>query len=105
MKLFFLIITLLFSVSVLADCCIFEIESSIEQCQVLDADSEHCGDSSDQHSGPEHCHCSPTSHLRILSSDKFVINLPPSFPAELIRSPDSIFSSCYETSIFHPPIG
>lgn len=104
MKIFFLFITLLFSASVLADCCNFEIETSFDQCQAIDSADDHCGDSSGPHSEPEHCHCSPINHLRILSASTFVISLPPSFGIELISTPDSLFNSLYEASIFHPPI-
>ena len=103
MRLIFLIFTLIFSVGVLADCCNFEIESSIEKCSSIDMD--HCKDSSEQTSEPDHCHSCPTYQPRILSFDEFVITLPtPSFIAELIPAPDSLFNSDYESSIFHPPI-
>jgi hypothetical protein len=103
MRLIFLIFTLIFSVGVLADCCNFEIESSIEKCSSIDLD--HCRDSSEQTSEPDHCHSCPMNQPRILSSEEFVITLPAnSFTAALIPAPDSLFNSDYESSIFHPPI-
>src|SRR5688572_10731904 len=100
MKIFFLVLTLLFSASVLADCCNFEIESPFEQHQAIGDDADHCGDSSDLPSEPEHCHCSPLNHVRTILTDKFVIIPPLSFPVELITTPDSLFNSLYKASIF-----
>ena len=103
MRLIFLIFTLVFSFGVLADCCNFEIESSVEKCSSIDMD--HCKDGSEQTSEPVHCHSCPIYQPRILPSDEFVITLPTaSFIAKLISAPDSLFNSDYESSIFHPPI-
>ncbi len=103
MRLIFLIFTLVFSFGVLADCCNFEIESSVEKCSSIDMN--HCKDGSEQSSEPEHCRSCPIYQPRILLSDEFVITLPTtSITAELIPAPDSLFNSLYESSIFHPPI-
>lgn len=101
MKLFFLIITLLFSVSVLADCCNDEVEVS------SDAVHEHCQDeapSKAQTKTTHHCHCTPMGHLRFIS-DSSVSLIIPSPSSELpIPSHTSHLSSSYEALIFHPPI-
>lgn len=103
MKVFLLLITLMFSASVLADCCNFEIETDAEHSQVM-GDGDHCNDSSDEHSEAESCHCSPVCQIRILTTHVHAISFPTSYPIELFFTRDSLSVSFFESSIFHPPI-
>lgn len=104
MKIFFLLFTLLFSASVLADCCNFEIESTVEQCSSIDHDqNDGCGDET-QHTEAQHCHCSPINHFQIIPFNKILMTAPRSFQTETIPVSDSSLISNYESRIFHPPI-
>lgn len=105
MKALFLIFTILFSASVLADCCNFEVDSSVEMCSTIEHDqNDGCGDE-DQHSEAQHCHCSPINHFKMIPDNKIVMMAPCSFQTELIPISDSLLISNFESLIFHPPIG
>jgi|GEM_PF-6810189 len=104
MKVLILILTILFSASVLADCCNFEIETNFDQCQTMDSDGDHCSESSNQHSEAEHCKCSQANHLRILAVDHILIKLPTFDLVEHFFSFEQFHDSSFESSIFHPPI-
>ena len=71
MKLFILLITILFSASVLADCCNFEVESSKEYCSSIKKDhsNDNCGDKTQHSEEAQHCHCSPINHFKIISQN------------------------------------
>ncbi len=104
MKTYFLLFTILFSVSVLADCCNFEIDSSVGQCSTIDHDqNDGCGDES-QHAEAQHCHCSPINHFKIIPKNIVVMPAPCSIQAELIPVSDLFLFSNFESLIFHPPI-
>ncbi len=104
MKIFFLLFTILFSASVLADCCNFEVDSSVEQCSTIDHDqNDGCGDE-DEHAESQHCHCSPINHFKIIPFNKIVMTVPFSIKSELIPVSGSSLVSKFESLIFHPPI-
>ena len=105
MRLILLVFTLLFSLSVAADCCNYEIETSINQCMAFDTDhqDDNCDDSS-QHSEAQHCHCSPINHFKITSQNKIVMTAPYSIRTEIIPNLESLLISNFESTIFHPPI-
>jgi len=105
MKNFFLIFTILFSASVLADCCNFEFETSDGQVKTIASEhqDDDCGDSS-EHSETQHCHCSPVNHLKIISANRINLNAPYSIQLELIPSSHFLLTSNFENLIFHPPI-
>lgn len=104
MKTLILIFTILFSASVLADCCNFEVETSENQCSTIEHDqNDSCGEES-QHSEAQHCHCSPINHFKIISDTKVVMISPFSSQEDLIPVSDSLLNSKYESFIFHPPI-
>ncbi|MES2525496.1 MAG: hypothetical protein V4598_00350 [Bdellovibrionota bacterium] len=103
-KILFLIFTVLFSASVLGDCCNFEVEESVEQCATIDHDqNDNCGDES-QHTESQHCHCSPINHLKILPQLNVVKFSPALKIIVLIPVSDSHLTSDFESFIFHPPI-
>lgn len=105
MKIFFLIFTLFFSVSVLADCCNFEAETSVEQCSKIEkAHEDHCGDSSQHSEDAQHCHCSPINHFKIFSSSKISVAAPISIQNVPFPFSKSLLISKFESLIFHPPI-
>ena len=99
----FLLFTILFSASVFADCCNFEVETSMEQVERVDVDHKDC-ETQDSHSAAEHCHCSPQNHFKIFPQDNIVISFPFSFSSSLIISSEISLESTFESFIFHPPI-
>jgi len=104
MKTLFLIFTILFSFSVLADCCNTEIQFSGEESHTYQTDGTHCGDTSEHGAQAQHCHCSPLNHLKILASEKIVITLPSSEESSLNGFIKPFQDSLYVNTIFHPPI-
>ncbi len=103
-KVLFLIFTVLFSASVLADCCNFEVETSVDQCSTIKHDqNDHCGDES-QHTESQHCHCSPLNHFKVLPENKIVMTPPSSKQDELGTILHPLLISHFESLIFHPPI-
>lgn len=104
MKILLLFFAILFSASVLADCCNFEIESSLEQYSALNHDqNDNCGDESN-HTEAKHCHCSPINHFKIIPDNKLIMTSPTSVGLNLIPISHSLLKSHYESFIFHPPI-
>ncbi|WP_408096348.1 hypothetical protein ACJVC5_15015 [Peredibacter sp. HCB2-198] len=99
MKVLFLIFTILFSASVFADCCNFEVQTSHS------IEMEHHDEHEEKsHSTQEHCHCSPINHLKILPQDSIALNEPTSIPSTEFFAFDQLKISKFESSIFHPPI-
>jgi hypothetical protein len=106
MKLIFLILTVLFSASVLADCCNFEVETSYDHLTSLEKNHPHQHEdtASGQHSEATHCHCSPLGHFKLIQETKLIISPPPSSLADRILSSTRLLLSHFESQIFHPPI-
>lgn len=105
MKIFFLLFTLLFSASVLADCCNFEVTASEEQCsEVRSGHSDNCNDSSEHSEESQHCHCSPICHFKIITDNKLSVASPVSYNSEQTPFSKSLLISNFEFIIFHPPI-
>ncbi len=105
MRLALFVCTLLFSVSVLADCCNFEFESPVELSSTLETEhhDDDCGDRP-QHSESQHCHCSPINHFKIIPDHRMVMDTPHCYKTERIPSSESLLTSDFESIIFHPPI-
>lgn len=107
MKILILIITMLFSLSVLADCCNFEFSeeeiSSVYGEVVKQADN--CGDTSQNHphNDRHHCGCAHLSHLKIMNGEKSQILPPYSMFLKANTDPYLLKISTFSMSIFHPP--
>lgn len=105
MKIFFFLFAMIFSASVLADCCNFEVEeASYEQRSTVDeAHHDDCGTEA-EHSDSSHCHCSPINHFKIIVDFSIPLMTPRSIDLGLIPVRESKLESHYHASIFQPPI-
>lgn len=105
MKALVLLLTILFSFSVLADCCNFEVPASDEQCsEIVSSHSDNCSNSSEHSEESQHCHCSPICHFKIIPDNKFKVASPASYNSEPAHFSKSLLISNFEFLIFHPPI-
>lgn len=105
MKAFVLLLTILFSFSVLADCCNFEVPASEEQCsEVRSSHNDNCNDSTEHSDESQHCHCSPICHFKIITDNKLEVASPVSYNSEQTPFSKSLLISKFEFLIFHPPI-
>lgn len=101
MKSFFLILTILFSFSVAADCCNFEIDFGSDSI----ASAEHTETDCDKNVPSEnHCHCTTTNHVKIHTVSEYSFSSPVSIQLSTFPITDQQLFSTYEDSIFHPPI-
>lgn len=102
MRLILLLLTLMFSLSVVADCCNYEIDTPNLEVSVS-SDHQNCDDN-EEHSEKQDCHCSTVNHFKIISNKKLVLAAPISTENSLISSKKSLIISQFESLIFHPPI-
>ena len=101
MKVMFLILTLLFTTSVLADCCNFEAPST-ETVSIEHGQTDDCG-TDESHTDSQHCHCPNLGHVKILSESRFVILQAPVKISTAFATLKTLELSNFESRIFHPP--
>ncbi len=100
MKLFILLFTLLFSFSILADCC---NSVELEDCKTELLKSDQCNDDSSVPESHEMCHCSFSCSPKILINQSYILSdisfsSRPGFP-----SYDEHFKNLNRPPVLQPP--